>query len=201
MSELYNQLMSWIYSLLPFLRNSETLSILLTLCSLILAVLACFEGYRLFPCFVAGIGFLCGAFLGYTVCIRFSSELWILLVCILAAGSLLGFAAVKLIRPASFVIIAVLTALIACGLLSVFVPEFTPLLNCIGGLIIGIIAGIFCAWLQRPVIILASGFYGALAASQSFLKLIRFQNTYVFYGLILILAIAGVCWQFLHTRR
>ena len=55
MNELISQAADFISSLLPFLNSINIVGLLLSFVSLVLSVLLCFWGYRLFTCFAAGI--------------------------------------------------------------------------------------------------------------------------------------------------
>ena len=80
MDELISQAADFISSLLPFLNNINIVGLILSFVSLVLSVLLCFWGYRLFTCFTAGIGFVTGAFLGFLLSGHyFTDELWIIL--------------------------------------------------------------------------------------------------------------------------
>ena len=85
MNELISQAADFISSLLPFLNSINIVGLLLSFVSLVLSVLLCFWGYRLFTCFAAGIGFVTGAFLGFFLSGHFTDELT---GCVTAAFSL-----------------------------------------------------------------------------------------------------------------
>lgn len=200
MTDFLNQATRWFSGVLPSLNN-ETIDILLTLLTVILAVIACFRGYCFFSYFIDFTGFLAGCLLGYTIGDLFTDEAWILLGSALAGGLLLGFLAIRFYQLGAFLITAIPSSLVACGLLSLVFPAFSPMWNCAGGLLIGILAGILVVWLQRPIIIIATGFFGAMLSARAFLTLIRFQNIYAFYGLVFVLTVAGICCQFIRSRR
>lgn len=63
--ELISRAIDFLGDLLPFLTDATIVKILFSVVSLILAVLLCFWGYRLFSCFAAGSGFVLGAGLGF----------------------------------------------------------------------------------------------------------------------------------------
>ena len=90
MNELISQAADFISSLLPFLNSINIVGLLLSFVSLVLSVLLCFWGYRLFTCFAAGIGFVIGAFLGFFLSGHFTDELWIILLSALILGLILG---------------------------------------------------------------------------------------------------------------
>ena len=90
MNELISQAADFISSLLPFLNSINIVGLLLSFVSLVLSVLLCFWGYRLFTCFAAGIGFVTGAFLGFFLSGHFTDELWIILLSALILGLILG---------------------------------------------------------------------------------------------------------------
>ena len=103
MDELISQAADFISSLLPFLNNINIVGLILSFVSLVLSVLLCFWGYRLFTCFTAGIGFVTGAFLGFLLSGHyFTDELWIILLSALILGLILGFLATRLILLSTF---------------------------------------------------------------------------------------------------
>ena len=150
MNELISQAADFISSLLPFLNSINIVGLLLSFVSLVLSVLLCFWGYRLFTCFAAGIGFVTGAFLGFFLSGHFTDELWIILL---------------------------------------------------SALILGIVAGVICIKLQKPIIILVTAFCGALGTVQILFQLLKFEQITIFYGAFLSLAMIGSIVQFLSTRR
>mgnify|MGYP003254384508 FL=1 len=91
MDELISQAADFISSLLPFLNNINIVGLILSFVSLVLSVLLCFWGYRLFTCFAAGIGFVTGAFLGFLLSGHFTDELWIILLSALILVLYLAF--------------------------------------------------------------------------------------------------------------
>ena len=155
MDELISQAADFISSLLPFLNNINIVGLILSFVSLVLSVLLCFWGYRLFTCFTAGIGFVTGAFLGFLL----------------------------------------------SGLLVSFVPSLSNVMAGIISLILGIVAGVICIKLQKPIIILVTAFCGALGTVQILFQLLKFEQITIFYGAFLSLAMIGSIVQFLSTRR
>ena len=167
MNELISQAADFISSLLPFLNSINIVGLLLSFVSLVLSVLLCFWGYRLFTCFAAGIGFVTGAFLGFLLSGHFTDELWIIL----------------------------LSALVS------FVTSLSNVMAGIISLILGIVAGVICIKLQKPIIILVTAFCGALGTVQILFQLLKFEQITIFYGAFLSLAMIGSIVQFLSTRR
>lgn len=68
-------------------------------------------------------------------------------------------------------------------------------------LILGIVAGVICIKLQKPIIILVTAFCGALGTVQILFQLLKFEQITIFYGAFLSLAMIGSIVQFLSTRR
>ena len=201
MEQLISQAADFIGSLLPFLKDINIVGLLLSLVSLVLSVLLCFWGYRLFACFAAGTGFVFGAFLGFFLSGHFTGELWILIVSALILGLILGFLATKLILFSTFLVVFLLVSIFSCGLLISFVPSLSSTVIGIIGIIIGIVAGVICVKLQKPVIILVTAFSGALGTVQILFKLLSFEQITIFYGAFLSLAIIGSIVQFISNRR
>ena len=196
MDELISQAADFISSLLPFLNNINIVGLILSFVSLVLSVLLCFWGYRLFTCFTAGIGFVTGAFLGFLLSGHyFTDELWIIL------GLILGFLATRLILLSTFFVVLILVSVFSCGLLVSFVPSLSNVMAGIISLILGIVAGVICIKLQKPIIILVTAFCGALGTVQILFQLLKFEQITIFYGAFLSLAMIGSIVQFLSTRR
>ena len=68
-------------------------------------------------------------------------------------------------------------------------------------LILGIVAGVICIKLQKPIIILVTAFCGALGTVQILFQLLKFEQITIFYGAFLSLAMIGSIVQFLSTRQ
>lgn len=202
MDELISQAADFISSLLPFLNNINIVGLILSFVSLVLSVLLCFWGYRLFTCFAAGIGFVTGAFLGFLLSGHyFTDELWIILLSALILGLILGFLATRLILLSTFFVVFILVSVFSCGLLVSFVPSLSNVMAGIISLILGIVAGVICIKLQKPIIILVTAFCGALGTVQILFQLLKFEQITIFYGAFLSLAMIGSIVQFLSTRR
>lgn len=202
MDELISQAADFISSLLPFLNNINIVGLILSFVSLVLSVLLCFWGYRLFTCFTAGIGFVTGAFLGFFLSGHyFTDELWIILLSALILGLILGFLATRLILLSTFFVVFILVSVFSCGLLVSFVPSLSNVMAGIISLILGIVAGVICIKLQKPIIILVTAFCGALGTVQILFQLLKFEQITIFYGAFLSLAMIGSIVQFLSTRR
>ena len=202
MNELISQAADFISSLLPFLNSINIVGLLLSFVSLVLSVLLCFWGYRLFTCFAAGIGFVTGAFLGFLLSGHyFTDELWIILLSALILGLILGFLATRLILLSTFFVVFILVSVFSCGLLVSFVTSLSNVMAGIISLILGIVAGVICIKLQKPIIILVTAFCGALGTVQILFKLLKFEQITIFYGAFLSLAMIGSIVQFLSTRR
>ena len=192
MNELISQAADFISSLLPFLNSINIVGLLLSFVSLVLSVLLCFWGYRLFTCFAAGIGFVTGAFLGFFLSGHFTDELWIILLSALILGLILGFLATRLILLSTFFVVFILVS---------FVTSLSNVMAGIISLILGIVAGVICIKLQKPIIILVTAFCGALGTVQILFQLLKFEQITIFYGAFLSLAMIGSIVQFLSTRR
>ena len=181
--------------------NINIVGLILSFVSLVLSVLLCFWGYRLFTCFTAGIGFVTGAFLGFFLSGHFTDELWIILLSALILGLILGFLATRLILLSTFFVVFILVSVFSCGLLVSFVPSLSNVMAGIISLILGIVAGVICIKLQKPIIILVTAFCGALGTVQILFQLLKFEQITIFYGAFLSLAMIGSIVQFLSTRR
>ena len=202
MDELISQAADFISSLLPFLNNINIVGLILSFVSLVLSVLLCFWGYRLFTCFTAGIGCVTGAFLGFLLSGHyFTDELWIILLSALILGLILGFLATRLILLSTFFVVLILVSVFSCGLLVSFVPSLSNVMAGIISLILGIVAGVICIKLQKPIIIFVTAFCGALGTVQILFQLLKFEQITIFYGAFLSLAMIGSIVQFLSTRR
>ena len=202
MNELISQAADFISSLLPFLNSINIVGLLLSFVSLVLSVLLCFWGYRLFTCFAAGIGFVTGAFLGFLLSGHYlTDELWIILLSALILGLILGFLATRLILLSTFFVVLILVSVFSCGLLVSFVTSLSNVMAGIISLILGIVAGVICIKLQKPIIILVTAFCGALGTVQILFQLLKFEQITIFYGAFLSLAMIGSIVQFLSTRR
>ena len=100
----------------------------------------------------------------------------------------------------SFVVL-ILVSVFSCGLLVSFVPSLSNVMAGIISLILGIVAGVICIKLQKPIIILVTAFCGALGTVQILFKFLKFEQITIFYGAFLSLAMIGSIVQFLSTRR
>ena len=142
-----------------------------------------------------------GAFLGFLLSGHFTDELWIILLSALILGLILGFLATRLILLSTFFVVLILVSVFSCGLLVSFVPSLSNVTAGIISLILGIVAGVICIKLQKPIIILVTAFCGALGTVQILFQLLKFEQITIFYGAFLSLAMIGSIVQFLSTRR
>lgn len=200
MSDFYAYLTGWIYSLHPVFQNT-TIQILMLLAGLVLTCGICFTGYRHFFCFISLIGFLVGFYLGFYACAFLSPVFWIRLT----AGAALGLVFVLLSQKVSslgiFLAIALPSVIVAYSVLAIVLPGESGSVYALGGLIIGFLLGILAVFVRYPIIVVATGFYGAFLFSRTFLRLIQYEHPFVFYGMVFVLTVSGICYQFTHSRR
>ena len=107
----------------------------------------------------------------------------------------------RLADGGTFFVVLILVSIFSCGLLVSFVPSLSNVMAGIISLILGIVAGVICIKLQKPIIILVTAFCGALGTVQILFQLLKFEQITIFYGAFLSLAMIGSIVQFLSTRR
>lgn len=139
--------------------DAHMIGILWLIGALLLGLLNCYFGYRLFLFTVAIIGFMLGASLGYLL--GGWTGNWIVgLVGALVVGLIAGWACVMAYYAFIFVVGAIGFALAASFITGLFYPDVHVLIP----IICGVIGGILSLWLQRVVIIIVTAAHGALAS-------------------------------------
>lgn len=118
---------------------------------LVLGLLECFFGYRVFKIQVAIVAFLAGLSGGMGLMGSLVGILWLSIVVGIIIGALLAFVSMKIYKVGVFLLVAFFGFIIVTAL------TFMPLI----GLIIGIVLGIVGVFLTKPVIILSTAFGGA----------------------------------------
>jgi hypothetical protein len=139
--------------------DAHMIGILWLIGALLLGLLNCYFGYRLFLFTVAIIGFLMGASFGHLMGAWTGS--WIVgLVAAIMLGLLAGWACVMAYYAFIFVFGAIGFALAASFITGLFYPDVPVLIP----IVCGLIGGFLSLWLQRIIIIVATSTQGALAS-------------------------------------
>lgn len=168
--------------------------------TLILALIACFLGYKLAKLFMSITGFLAGCIIGLTVgykVLKLGTPLTAL--CTLAGGILLSLLAYRIYVAGIFILCFILAFIAAAALLPLN-GDIQFFLSTLIGFIIGSLAVKFI----RPVIIFSSALTGGWIASGLIVTLCEQMNIYTFThftsgGLTLILCLLGILVQFFTT--
>lgn len=196
MEQIISGVENWFEGAFPQLTGAPYSTLLFMITTIVIGVVNCFLGYRLFPFLIDAAAFLLGALLGYWLAGFFTPLWWICLLCALLAGTLLALLAVKLYYAACFLAVGIPAAILACGLLTVYLPDLQSVVCCLLGLLAGILAGILTVRLQRPMIIISSAFYGAYSAISGIFETARIYNVSLMLLITAVLALAGMIFQF-----
>lgn len=158
---------------------------------LIVALVNCFLGYRLMKLWIAVIGFLVGALLGYTLAGLFTDTFWILLVSALAGGGILALIAFRLYLAGVFLYALITAYGFMAGLLGH--EKWWTLMLCV---IVALVVGILAVKFVRPVIIVTTAISGGFTAVNEVMGWLSVGDIRIVYGLALILAAVGILVQF-----
>jgi hypothetical protein len=139
--------------------DAQMIGILWLVGALLLGLLNCYFGYRLFLITVGIAGFLIGASIGHMVGAWTGS--WIVgLAAAVMLGLFAGWACMMAYYAFIFVVGAIGFALASSFVVGLFYPDVHVLIPIVGGLI----GGFLSVWLQRIIIIVATAAQGGLAS-------------------------------------
>lgn len=173
--------------------NEMTISIAV----LVLAVITCFLGIKVFRIWMALIGFLAGFVVGFYIPVE---ALQLDAVIGLAAGVILG--AVLCIVCAKIYIVSVMFAswlFMTMALLVIVQPEaWMWILVCAG---IGLIPALVALRFAEPMVIIATGLWGGMTALQSAAEILAFSERIIILVVGLVAACFGVMVQFVLEGR
>ena len=157
------------FVVLPLPRITSVMALGLAIGSIVIGLLTCFFGYRLFM-LVLGLvgGLICGP-LGYAATFEASAEPWLAI-----AGGVVG----AMVGAALFVLlywvgIFAMGAAFGVGLATATMLSLDVQPHAIGLIVAGVAAGVIAVLLQKTLIILATSFGGALAVSTGAADLIH----------------------------
>ncbi len=179
---------------------NDSVRIATAIITLILALLACFLGYRLARFFMSLTGFMAGAYIGYKIGTQaLNLQRPLTIVCAVVAGLALSVLAYRIYTAGIFILCAFLGFIAAATLLP-FSGDLQFFLSVLSGFIIGALAVKYL----RPVIILSSAIAGGFTASEMIVKVCTLMSLYKFTyftsgGLTLIICVLGIAVQFLTT--
>lgn len=201
MNQIISSVELWFSDLSGFLSKLPYGNLIVSVIMIVLGVICCFLGYRLFSYVISVFGFLAGALFGYYLAGYFTSLLWVCLCCALLFGVLFCFLAHKLYFISCFLAVGIPAAVLSCGLMSTALPALPALVCCVVGLVIGILAGILAIKLQHATIIVASAIYGAYNTIYTIFQLAAISDTRLLLLLTAGLAVAGILFQFSSSGR
>jgi len=179
---------------------TDSMKIFAAVLTLILALLACFLGYKFCRLFMTITGFFGGILLGFTISkfvLKLDAPLVILIT--LAAGLILSIFAYR-VYVAGIFILCFMLAFVAAAALLPLTGDLQFFLSTLIAFFIGSLSIRFI----RPVIILTSAIVGGSIASGLITSLCGLMNIYTFTkftagGVTLILCILGILVQFMTT--
>ena len=178
-------------------------SFILSILTLIVALIGCFFGYKLSRLFMALSGFLAGFFIGILIASGLlEASNWLTILCGLAGGIILSLCAYGIYRAGIFILCFFLAFIAAASLL-----PLTGQAQFFACAIIGFIVGTLAIRYVRPVIICSSVVVCARSASDALMTVGPHTGlTFFTYQNAALLAFAGLCllgilFQFLTTSE
>lgn len=166
--------------------------------AVVVGLIICFLGLKLIKILTTISGLLIGASIGGAVSVGFKLEGIMPVIVILACAIVLGAISFFMYRFGVFLLVLCY----GVGISSSFIQpqSLIPFLIC---MLIGILAGVLAAIYIDPIIIVATSLSGGIAVGAAFASLIGMSGSVpVSMGIAAVLAIAGMCVQFmLHSRK
>lgn len=179
---------------------NDSMKILGASVTLIIALLACFFGYKFAKAFMSLTGFLAGVIIGLTISwqiLKLGTPL--ILLSTLFGGIILSVFAFRVYTAGIFILCFILAFIAAAALLP-FAGDIQFFLSTLTGFVIGSLSVKYI----RPVIILLSAVVGGSTAAGLITSLCEHMHVYTFSkfssgGLTLIICLLGILIQFLTT--
>lgn len=179
---------------------SDTAKLTGTVITLVLALLACFLGYKLARVFMTITGFGAGLMIGWLIATQvLKVNGWLITLCTIAGGVLFALFSYWIYVVGIFVLCFMLAFVAAAALLP-FSGDLQFFLSTLIGFLVGALAIKFI----RPVIIFSSAIVGGSIASGLIASICQHMNVYTFSkftagGMTLIICILGIIVQLLTT--
>ena len=181
-------------------EQAENIAVVLTIC---FYLLQCFFGYKFLKMSCSLIGFILGFIIGFIVSIGpLGLTGYVPAIVGVIAGTAAAFAAFKIYLAGVFVLAGVLAAA-ASWMLPI--PQTGPwnTVKIVVLIAAFVIAGVLAVKYSKPCIIIITAVGGAFAASGHIRDISVYvsANQYLYWGLIAVLAAAGLLVQFLSTKN
>ena len=158
--------------------------------TLIVAIIACFFGYRLNKSLSAVIGLIVGFRLGLTFLPGYIADQTMVYILSVIIGIIVGFLAYNMYLIGVFILCA-MAAYTLCGNIGLNSNVRTFV-----GMVVGLIAGILGVNFTRLIVIIASSFAGASLLVETGFTMFNFQNSTLSLVLSIVLAVMGMAYQF-----
>ena len=114
----------------------------MSILAIVIGLLMCFFGYRLFRFWLAAAGLVLGAYAGYYLGTKIGADVWPIVGAV-AAGVLLAILAYALFKVGAVLIGAMLGALLLLAVLNVFGVDPVWWIGLIGAAVGAVLAGVF----------------------------------------------------------
>lgn len=164
--------------------------------TVIMALVNCFFGYRLLKFWVSLFGFVTGAGAGYFIADYFIHNSIITVIAAIICGVVLMGLAFKVYLAGVFIL---------CGALAYFAlneimsPDiWWKFVICI---VLGLLIGLIAVKFVRPAVIVSSGIHGGISSVGAILTAAGLKDHTMAVVAGLVLALAGILFQFANTRR
>ena len=171
--------------------NSATL-VGVSAAGIVIGLLICFLGVKIMKLLAGVLGMVIGAAVGALVGTLLQVDSMPMVIIVVIAAILGAVLMIFLRRLASFVLVLVY-ALSICSVLPNPQDNIILTIICI---VIPLILAILAAVFVDPLIILLTGLSGGLSVGTAVASLIKIDNSYVGYGIGLMVAIIGILVQF-----
>ena len=174
--------------------------------AIVIGIIACLFGYKIFRIWLALAGLVLGAALGYYLGGLIGEQIWPI-VCAIAVGLLLCALSYFLYRVGAILIGALLGAVFTSVILSALSVTALPWMILVGAVVVAIIAGIFL----KQFIIIGSSFQGAYMIVVGAYALITGMTSYVGFSstmnavelpwyVLAIVTVVGICAVVIQNR-
>lgn len=203
MEGLNQKLLDYASAVVPNMGAATTIAIIV---SIALALFYCFFGYKLLRLHISFIMFFIGAAIGYVIGVALGLDRMFVLALIFVLALLLALLGFFLYKVGLFVMMALLMWSASYGFVKDIFPATYVLIICI---VVSLLFAILACFFVRPVVIILTALAGGLIASNNlidnFLTQVAMLNTprttgYIVLGFALLLAIAGMIFQFRTTE-
>lgn len=161
----------------------------------------CFFGYRLMKLWIAVAGFVIGAVIGFVIGEYFVLGTVIATIIAIILGVVVAYLAFRIYKAGIFI----LSVFLSFSFLYALCTSYWDLgernwIFIIAAILVGLVVGFLAIRSTRLVIILTTGISGAHGFVNGITALLKINTWYITIIATVVLAIAGILWQFHDTK-